>query len=75
MAVTLLVLQARLEALDAAIASGVLTVKHGETLTTFRSMKEMLQARDLLLGQIDDLDPTTTTRTRIRYAYQSGKGL
>lgn len=70
---SLATLQARLEALDAAIASGVLTVKHGETLTTFRSMKEMLQARDLLLEQIADANGAT--RTRIRYPYQSCKGL
>lgn len=70
---SLATLQARLEALDAAIVSGVLTVKHGETLTTFRSMKEMLQARDLLLEQIADANGVT--RTRVRYAYQSCKGL
>lgn len=66
-------LQARLETLDAAIASGVLTVRHGDTTTTFRSMKEMMDARSLLVKQIADLEGTT--RTRLRYAYQSGKGL
>jgi hypothetical protein len=73
MMASLTILQARLEALDAAIASGVLTVRHGETLTTFRSMNEMIKARDLLLSQIDGLNGVTPTR--IRYAYQSGKGL
>ena len=70
---SLATLQARLEALDAAIASGVLTVKHGETLTTFRSMSEMLQARNLLLAQIAAAGGTT--KTRVRYLYQSDKGL
>ncbi len=70
---TLVILQARLESLDASIATGVLTVKHGETLTTFRSMKDMIQARDLILSQINGLNGTTPTR--IRYAYQSSKGL
>lgn len=70
---TLATLQTRLETLDASIASGVLTVKHGDTLTTFRSMSEMLDARALLVKQIGILDGTA--RTRVRYAYQSGKGL
>jgi len=70
---SLATLQARLETIDAAIASGVLTVRHGETSTTFRSMSEMLAARALLVKQIAELEGTT--RTRIRYAYQSGKGL
>lgn len=70
---TLETLQARLESLDAAIASGVLTVRHGETTTTFRSMAELLQARAHIQSQIDALQGTS--RTRLRYAYQSGKGL
>ena len=70
---SLATLQARLEALDAAIASGVLTVKHGDTLTTFRSMSDLLKARELILKQIAAAEGTT--RTRIRYAYQSDKGL
>lgn len=70
---SLATLQARLEQLEASIASGVLTVRHGETSTTFRSMSEMLKAKELLEGQIADAEGTK--RTRIRYAYQSGKGL
>lgn len=33
--------QIQIDALKAAIATGVLTVKHGETLTTYRSLDEM----------------------------------
>lgn len=70
---SLATLQARLEALDEAIASGVLTFKHGETLTTFRSMDDMLKARNLLLAQIATAGGVT--KTRVRYLYQSDKGL
>lgn len=35
--------QSQIDALKAAIASGVLTVRHGETLTTYRSLSEMLR--------------------------------
>lgn len=70
---SLATLQARLEALEADIASGSLTVKHGETLRTARSMTEMLEARNLLLGQIAEAGGTA--KTRVRYFYQSDKGL
>jgi hypothetical protein len=66
-------LQARLEKLDAMIASGVLTSKHGETLITYRSMDELLTARALLEKEI--AAASGTPRVRMRYAYQSGKGL
>lgn len=40
--------QAQIDGLKTAIASGVLTVKHGDTLTTFRSLAEMKQVlRDM----------------------------
>lgn len=38
----------RLEALEAAIADGVLSVQYSDKNITYRSMKEMLQARDLM---------------------------
>jgi hypothetical protein len=38
----------RLESLEAAIAEGVLTVKYSDKLVTYRSMDEMLKARDLI---------------------------
>lgn len=70
---SLATLEARLEALDASIASGVLSVRHGETYTEFRNMADMLKARSLLLEQIAAAGGTA--RTRVRYAYQAGKGL
>jgi len=53
--------------------SGVLTVEHGETRTTFRTLAEMNRIIDNLDAQIDALNGTR--KKRIRYAYQSGKGL
>lgn len=64
-------LQTRLEALDVAIASGVLTVKHGDTQTTFHSMEGLLKARAEIARQINGLNGSR----RIRYAYQADKGL
>ena len=73
MAATLEQLEARRDALDKAIASGVLTIRHGDEQTTFRSMSEMMQARAFVQSQIDELQGKK--RTRVRYAYQSGRGL
>lgn len=40
--------QAQIDSLKKAIASGVSTVRHGDTLTTFRSLAEMKEAlRDM----------------------------
>lgn len=61
--------QARLAAIKKAMHSGVLTVRHGDTTTTFRSLAEMQAI-------IADLEKDLAgPRTRLRYAYQSGKGL
>lgn len=70
---SLATLQARLEALDGMIASGLLQSRHGETMLTFRSMAELLKARQFIEDQVNEANGTT--RTRVRYAYQSGKGL
>lgn len=53
--------------------SGVLTVEHGETRTTFRTLAEMDKIVARLDAQIAALQGTA--KKRIRYAYQSGKGL
>lgn len=66
-------LQDRLEKLDVAIASGVLSVRTGDTQTTFKSTAEMLKARDLLVKQIASAQGVG--RGGPRYLYQSGKGL
>lgn len=70
---TLEQMQARLDALDASIDSGVLTVRHGEILTTFRAMSEMMTARNRLARQIAAADGSKTSGPK--YVYQSGKGL
>lgn len=54
--------------LEKAIASGVLTVRHGDTMTTFRSLDEMQRILDGLQQQAG------TTRTRVRYVWQTSRG-
>lgn len=66
-------LTARLEALDKALATGALTVRHGDTETTYRSLEEMMKIRAGLNDQIDALG--NTPRRRARYFYQTDKGL
>lgn len=63
----------RLEALKKARDTGVLTVKHGETLTTFRSLAEIQKIISQLEGDLAAANGTP--RRRLRYAYQSSKGL
>lgn len=63
----------RLEALKKARDTGVLTVKHGETQTTFRSLAEIERIIAQLEGDLATVNGTA--RRRIRYMYQSGKGL
>ena len=62
--------QTQIDALKTAMASGVLTVRHGETTTTFRSLAEMQKQLSLMEAEVG-----TATRTRVRYLYQSDKGL
>ncbi|TIN41382.1 MAG: hypothetical protein E5Y10_22845 [Mesorhizobium sp.] len=53
--------------------TGVLTVKHGETLTTFRSLAEI---KAIIADLEKDLAAANgTSKRRLRYMYQSGKGL
>ena len=44
--------QTQLDALDAAIASGELTVKYNGKEITYRSINELVRARNLIMGQI-----------------------
>lgn len=53
--------------------TGVLTVKHGETLTTFRSLAEIEKIIASLEGDLATANGTA--KKRVRYAYQSSKGL
>jgi hypothetical protein len=67
-------LQLRIDQLDKDIASGTLIVRHGETMRQARSLSEMRQIRADLQEQLDGLT-SPTRRRRVRYLYQSGKGL
>ncbi|RUW70519.1 hypothetical protein [Mesorhizobium sp. M2A.F.Ca.ET.067.02.1.1] len=62
----------RLEQLKKARDTGVLTVKHGEALTTFRTLAEI----EKIISQLEsDLAAASgSPRKRLRYAYQSGRG-
>jgi hypothetical protein len=44
--------QAQLDAVEAAIASGELTVRFGDRTVTYRSMDELLQARGVIKDSI-----------------------
>lgn len=65
-------LSLRLVELRKARDSGVLTVRHGETLTTFRTLAEI----DSIIADLEgEIAASTAPRRRIRYLFQSGKGL
>lgn len=66
-------LQARLETLKKARDSGALNVRHGDQSVTYRSLSEMERIISELEGEIAAL--AGTRRRKIRYTYQSGKGL
>lgn len=73
MAADVVTLQARLDAISTAFASGVLIVRHGDTSTQFRNLAEMERIIATLTAQINGL--SATPAKRVRYIYQSGKGL
>lgn len=60
--------EAQLTALDAAIASGVLTVRYGDTSTTYRTMDELLQARARVYKDLQDQAGVRIIRQRKVYA-------
>jgi hypothetical protein len=62
-----------IDKLKVARASGVLTVHHGETTTTYRSIDEM--DRIIRSLQADVPQPLRTRRQRVSYIYQTRKGL
>ncbi len=73
MAETQAQLESRLAAIRKAYHSGVLTVTHGDTTTTYRSLEAMERIMARLEGEIGGL--AGTTRRRVRYLYQTDKGL
>jgi hypothetical protein len=60
--------QLQIDALKAAISTGVLTVKHGETLTTYRSLDEMKQ----LLAMMETDVATGGRVRRVVATYRGG---
>jgi len=72
MARTASVINAEIDELRASIGSGILTAKYPDREVTFRSMSEMRQALQMLLGEL----ATATGTTRINGVYfQTSKGL
>lgn len=67
--------QARLARLKKARDSGALSTRHGEESITFRSLAELNSIISSLEGEIAGLSDPTTVPRRMRYLYQSGKGL
>lgn len=64
--------QAQLAKIQKARSSGVLTVRHENTMTTFRSLEEMDKIIAGLLGDINKLQGTPTVR---QYRFVPEKGL
>jgi len=54
--------QAQIDAIEAAIASGELTVRFGDRTVTYRSMEELLQARAVITEAIAAASGTATDR-------------
>lgn len=69
-------IEAAIASLDAAIASGTLAVRHGETSHTYQSISDLLKARDHLAGLLlEETISVETPRVRaFRVHFQSGSG-
>jgi hypothetical protein len=68
----------RLAALKAAKASGVLTVRHGDTMTTFRSLAEIdriILSLEAEIASAPNGANGAPARVRLRYPIQTTKGL
>lgn len=65
--------QIELDGLKAARSSGILTVRHGDQSITYRSLAEIEKSISVLEKEIGVL--SSDQPRRVRYAYQSGKGL
>ncbi|ESY71903.1 hypothetical protein X740_33635 [Mesorhizobium sp. LNHC221B00] len=53
--------QTQIDALKNAIASGVLTFKHGETMTTYQSLGEMRKALKEMEAEVEGSQPLRRT--------------
>ena len=70
MARALSTVQSEIDSLRAAIARGVVRVRHGETETTYASASDMLKALDMLLAEADGLATYPVKQVR----FQTSKG-
>lgn len=70
MARTLATVQAEIDALRAAIARGVVRVRHGDTETTYAGPEGLAKALDLLLAEADGLAENPVRQVR----FQTSKG-
>ena len=70
MARLLATVQAEIDALRAAIARGVTSVRHGDTETRYASIPDMLKALDSLLAEADGLADYPVRQVR----FQTSKG-
>ena len=70
MARALSTVQSEIDSLRAAIARGVVRVRHGETETTYASATDMLKALDMLLAEADGLATYPVKQVR----FQTSKG-
>jgi hypothetical protein len=61
--------QAQLDALDEAIANGVLTVKYQDRTVTYRSLDEMLKLRETMRQELG------LTEGRVRLFAKHSKGI
>jgi len=66
------VTQSDIDALDAAIARGERSITSGDRTVTYRSVAEMIQARNHLAVQIKAQAPTGTSRQTL--LYHGGRG-
>jgi hypothetical protein len=61
----------QLSAIEEAIASGELTVKYDGKEVTYRNMKDLISARDLIRGELIASGAITDTVPRRAYAVHS----
>jgi len=62
-----------LDSIDRAIASGELSVTHNGRSVTYRSMTELLKARDRIANQISATS-ASPRRASFRYTFQTLRG-
>lgn len=72
MALTAADIQARIDQLQKVRDSGVLTMKHGDTLTTFRNLDELNRALQDLYRQLNAVNGTK--RSKVNYIKQRTRG-